>query len=76
VNHIYLNLIGLAETMNLQNVKQITITCSDGESLAATAYQPTITAIGAVMIAPATGIKRQIGIKIAGADLVEIVNNG
>ncbi|QDE32976.1 alpha/beta fold hydrolase [Shewanella polaris] len=44
--------------MSLQNVKQITITCSDGESLAASVYQPTSTVKGAVMMAPATGIKR------------------
>lgn len=58
--------------MNLQNVKQITITCSDGESLAATAYQPTITAKGAVMIAPATGIKRQFYANFANY----LANNG
>ncbi|WP_350432050.1 alpha/beta fold hydrolase [Shewanella sp. H8] len=45
--------------MNQQNIKQITITCSDGESLAATVYVPTTALKGAVMIAPATGIKRQ-----------------
>ncbi|MGI2114770.1 alpha/beta hydrolase family protein [Shewanella frigidimarina] len=45
--------------MNLQNVKQKTIKCSDSVELAATIYEPTITVKGAVMMAPATGIKRQ-----------------
>jgi predicted alpha/beta hydrolase len=47
--------------MNLQNVKQKTIKCSDSVELAATIYEPTITITvkGAVMMAPATGIKRQ-----------------
>ncbi|PKG79289.1 alpha/beta hydrolase [Shewanella sp. Actino-trap-3] len=45
--------------MNQQNVKQTTIKCSDGELLAATVYEPTITVKGAILMAPATGIKRQ-----------------
>lgn len=45
--------------MNLQNVKQKTIKCSDSVELVATIYEPTITVKGAVMMAPATGIKRQ-----------------
>ncbi|WP_028117538.1 alpha/beta fold hydrolase [Ferrimonas senticii] len=39
----------------------ITLTCQDGERLAATLFEPELPAppLGAVMLAPATGIKRQ-----------------
>lgn len=37
----------------------ITIDCQDGFQLAATEYQPQATLKGAIMISPATGIKRQ-----------------
>ncbi|MGI2002283.1 alpha/beta hydrolase family protein [Shewanella frigidimarina] len=58
--------------MNLQNVKQKTIKCSDSVELAATIYEPTITVKGAVMMAPATGIKRQFYANFA----YYLANNG
>lgn len=42
-----------------ENVKNITIDCLDGFQLAATLYTPVNSLKGAIMIAPATGIKRQ-----------------
>lgn len=45
--------------MELQNVKQTTIRCRDGVSLAATVYEPKSVLKGAVLMSPATGIKRQ-----------------
>lgn len=58
--------------MNLQNVKQKTIKCSDSVELVATIYEPTITVKGAVMMAPATGIKRQFYANFANY----LANNG
>jgi len=40
-------------------VQDISVTCEDGTHLVATAYKPNTPIIGAVMMAPATGIKRQ-----------------
>lgn len=39
--------------------KDITITCADGENLAATVFTPESSPKAAIMIGPATGIKRQ-----------------
>jgi predicted alpha/beta hydrolase len=58
--------------MNLQNVKQKTIKCSDSVELVATIYEPTITVKGAMMMAPATGIKRQFYANFANY----LANNG
>ncbi|BFT28951.1 alpha/beta fold hydrolase [Alteromonas sp. D210916BOD_24] len=45
--------------MSKFSIQDIAVTCDDSTLLAATLYTPTSTPIGAVMIGPATGIKRQ-----------------
>lgn len=45
--------------MNAISSQDIAVTCSDNTRLAATLYSPNSAAKGAIMIGPATGIKRQ-----------------
>jgi predicted alpha/beta hydrolase len=45
--------------MNLVTSEKITITCQDGHQLAATSFSPKQAVKGAILIGPATGIKRQ-----------------
>lgn len=45
--------------MNTFNGSEIKVQCQDGYTLAATLFKPSVTVKGAVLIGPATGIKRQ-----------------
>ncbi|MCT8988338.1 alpha/beta hydrolase family protein [Shewanella phaeophyticola] len=58
--------------MSNPNVTDTIITCGDGVQLAASIYMPTTSLKGAVMMAPATGIKRQFYANFA----TYLANNG
>ncbi|WP_440873699.1 alpha/beta hydrolase family protein [Thalassotalea sp. PLHSN55] len=45
--------------MTSASANSITITCSDGQTLSANEYQPSGTLKGAILIGPATGIKKE-----------------
>ncbi len=45
--------------MGKTTTREIAVICKDNIPISATVYQPIAPAVGAVMIGPATGIKRQ-----------------